>query len=43
MIDRLIILIFQLSLLPDDGKKPKCRTEVVQDTNNPLYDEKFSL
>ncbi|XP_045191341.2 uncharacterized protein LOC123548240 [Mercenaria mercenaria] len=33
----------KLSLLPDDGKKPKCKTEVVQDTNNPLYDEKFSF
>lgn len=43
-----VVLIFtclhqQLSLIPDDGKKAKCKTEVVQDSNNPLYDGKFSL
>ncbi|WAR30627.1 RGS3-like protein [Mya arenaria] len=33
----------KLSLIPDDGKKPRCKTEILKDSNNPLYDEKFSL
>lgn len=37
------LFVFQMTIIPDDGKKPKCKTEIAADTNNPLYDEKFSL
>ncbi|KAK3593735.1 hypothetical protein CHS0354_013632 [Potamilus streckersoni] len=33
----------QLTLIPDNGKQSKCKTEVIHDSNNPLYDEKFSF
>ncbi|KAJ8300366.1 hypothetical protein KUTeg_021885 [Tegillarca granosa] len=33
----------KMSLIPDDSKKSRCRTEPVMDSNNPLYDEKFSF
>lgn len=32
-----------MSLIPDDSKKCRCKTDVRGETNNPLYDEKFSL
>ncbi|XP_069120607.1 uncharacterized protein [Argopecten irradians] len=33
----------KMSLIPDDTKKSRCKTEMVIDSNNPLYDEKFSF
>ncbi|XP_052222379.1 uncharacterized protein LOC127838592 isoform X1 [Dreissena polymorpha] len=33
----------KLSIIPDDGKKPKCKTEIMYGSNNPVYDQKFSL
>ncbi|XP_064616351.1 uncharacterized protein LOC135480446 [Liolophura sinensis] len=33
----------KMSLLPDESKRTRCKTQVVYDSNNPLYDEKFSF
>lgn len=33
----------KMSLIPDDSKKCRCKTDVRGETNNPLYDEKFSF
>ena len=36
-------LILQVSLVPGDVTKFCCTTDVIEDDNNPTYDEKFSL
>jgi len=33
----------KLSLLPDETKRTRCKTEIIHETNNPVYDEKFSF
>ncbi|VDH97352.1 regulator of G-protein signalling 3 [Mytilus galloprovincialis] len=33
----------KMSLIPDDSKRCRCKTDVRGETNNPLYDEKFSF
>ncbi|XP_048777843.2 uncharacterized protein LOC125681698 isoform X1 [Ostrea edulis] len=33
----------KMSLVPDETRKSRCRTEVVNGSNNPLFDEKFSF
>lgn len=33
----------QVSLMPEDPSRPQWKTETIYDTNNPLFDEKFSL
>ncbi|CAH1786293.1 unnamed protein product [Owenia fusiformis] len=33
----------KMSLYPDDAKRTHCKTEMVYETNNPVYDEKFSF
>ena len=33
----------KVCLIPDESKRTKCKTDLVHDTNNPLYDEKFSF
>lgn len=35
--------IVKMSLVPDETRKSRCRTEVVNGSNNPLFDEKFSF
>nr|XP_022327199.1 uncharacterized protein LOC111126682 isoform X2 [Crassostrea virginica] len=35
--------IVKMSLVPDETRKSRCRTEVVKGSNNPLFDEKFSF
>ena len=42
--DVLMVLIYlQLSLVPDESKRTKCKTETIPDSISPLFDEKFSL
>ncbi|CAD5115496.1 DgyrCDS4464 [Dimorphilus gyrociliatus] len=33
----------KLSLHPDEVKRTRCRTDVILDSNNPVFDEKFSF
>ncbi|XP_061165285.1 uncharacterized protein LOC133174226 [Saccostrea echinata] len=35
--------VVKMSLVPDDTRKSRCRTDVVNGSNNPLFDEKFSF
>ncbi|KAL5012145.1 hypothetical protein ScPMuIL_010696 [Solemya velum] len=33
----------KLSLVPDETKRTRCETDIVEDTNDPVFDEKFSF
>ncbi|KAL5012143.1 hypothetical protein ScPMuIL_010694 [Solemya velum] len=33
----------KMCIIPDEMKRTKCKTSMVLDTNNPVYDEKFSF
>lgn len=33
----------KLSLAPDESRRTRCKTEVIYDTNHPVFDEKFSF
>jgi Ca2+-dependent lipid-binding protein len=33
----------RVTMLPDHEQRLKCQTSIIKDTNNPIYDEKFSF
>ena len=35
--------ILQISLIPEEEMRTKCKTKLILDSNNPVYDDKFSL
>lgn len=35
--------LLQVSIMPRSQRHARCRTDVVGETNHPVYDEKFSL
>ena len=43
MFNHVYFVLIKVSIVPDNDKRTRCKTNNVHDTTHPIFDEKFSL